>query len=630
MKLTYITILFLLGLFFGQSLWAQRAAKRMTIGKMRDMSRDVGSSAGDLAKEEMQSYEAGARSNIQGLKKDLPGRALGFLTASDSNPKLAELIEDEGAKADIEDRRNKKRFVTLLYEWWMLPSDVDLAEKRRRMLELLKNKIAPKAGYLHQKKVNGEEVIVFTWHPTWYDKAYKQYHYDRVNFVSYYSYDIDPYSGEPLNPEAITDFLAGGFVAHVKGTPRIKSYGTDKSTPPDTSFSKVLLSLSLHGEENTTAFLSGDNMNAQQIVIDGVIKLLDSVKADGIELNILGVPASMRGELNKFLRNISQRVHNSRPDRYVFLSMPPFDRQGVYDFRDLTEYIDYFIILALDFHNEVEEGRVKKGPVSPLNLLTADQTPDIRMSVERMIRKIGTYNASRLILALPNYGTMWMSQSPEEVFVKRYSYDDIMTNYILSPDTVKRDSIDRARYGMIWKLIDATDTMSLPIRTEIYFDDVATLRTKYAYALNARLGGVALHMLGDVVQYNEEYKVLLDEVFAEYVEPNTNMFAKVDKASSTSQNLGIYFLAVLLYWGIFMVCGFVWALFDYKTRQSLFEGARFRTMYLAFFVALLIMLGNYFGLFQYNVALLIAGLVLGSFLSWSILKSIYKQQAEQP
>lgn len=630
MKLTYI-LTFLLVAGVALSSTAQiRGAKRLTIGKMREMSRDAGSSVGGMAKEEMQSYEAGMRTNVQGFKKDLPNRALGLFNAQDTNPNLEVLIEDEQARASIEDRRNKERFVELLYEWWLLPSDFDLAEKRRLALELLKNKLAPKAGYMHQKKIKENEVIVMTWHPTWYDKAYKEYHYDRVNVISYYSYDIDPSSGFPLNPDAIQDFLkADGMVAHVKSTPRIKSYGDEKIIKPDTSYAKILLSVSLHGEENVRTFLAPENKLAQQEAIDQIMKLVDSMKIDGVELNILNVPTDRRGEFYKFLTQISSRVH-ARPDRLVFMSMPPFDYQKIYDFSELTPIIDYFIILAIDFHMQAADGEIAKGPLAPLNLRTADQALDIRKAVAQTIRNIGTYNADRVILALPNFGMMWVSQGANEIPMQQYTFDELMTSYVNTDDPFDTVRFDISRATNVWQFIDTKDTFSLPIRTEIYFDNIDTWRVKYKFALDSRIGGVGLHMLGDIQQYAEEHNALLDEVFSEYVEPATSMFAKADKASSASQGAAMYVLTVLLYWGIFMVIGFVWALFDYKTRQSLFDTPRFRTMYLAFFITLLIMLGNYFGLFQYNVALLIAGLALGSFMSWSILKSLYKQQAEQP
>ena len=493
------------------------------------------------------------------------------------------------------------------------------------------NKLAPKAGYMHQKKIKENEVIVMTWHPTWYDKAYKEYHYDRVNVISYYSYDIDPSSGFPLNPDAVQDFLkADGMVAHVKGRPRIKSYGDEKIIKPDTSYAKILLSVSLHGEENVRTFLAPENKLAQQEAIDQIMKLVDSMKIDGVELNILNVPTDRRGEFYKFLTQISARVHGPRPDRLVFMSMPPFDYQKIYDFSELTPIIDYFIILAIDFHMQAADGEIVKGPLAPLNLRTADQALDIRKSVAQTIRNIGTYNADRVILALPNFGMMWVSQGANEIPVDKITYDDLMTDYINVDDPFDTVRFDISRCTNIWQFIDAKDTFSLPTRTEIYFDNIDTWRVKYKFALDSRIGGVGLHFLGDIQQYADEHNALLDEVFSEYVEPSTSMFAKADKASSASQGAAMYVLAVLLYWGIFMVMGFVWALFDYKTRQSLFDTPRFRTMYLAFFVTLLIMLGNYFGLFQYNVALLIVGLALGSFMSWSILKSLYKQQAEQP
>jgi len=628
----YCFLLLLCGAIAHAPLSAQiRGAKRLTIGKMRDMSRDAGSAAGDLAKEEMQSYEASARSSAIDLKKNLPGRALGLLQGRDSMPKLAELIEDEQAKAEIEDRRNKARYVQLLQEWWALPSNLDLAEQRAALLARLKKQAANPARYLHQKKINGEEVIVFTWHPTWHQEAYKQYNYDRVNMISYYSYDVDPYTGFCLNPADILDFQKGGFLPHVRSTPRIVNWGGEPERL-DTSYSKALLSVSLHGEENHRIFFGRTNINAQQTLIDSIKYLLDTTKADGIELNFVGVPADVAADFNRFVLKFASTVHAVNRKNIFVLSVPPFDKQNVYQYRDLTAEVDYFIILALDFHNENETRTAIKGPVSPFNAQPADQTPDIRKAVEQTIRKIGTYNASRLILALPNYGTVWISQGINEDLVRKISYDELMAAYVNSTtDTIKRVRDDQAYFGKIWTLVDSTNKTELPIRTEVFFDDISTLREKFGYALSSRVGGVAIHMLGDAIQYQAEYSNLLNEMFAVYVEPDpAGNAAKIRAATRHSQSVSIFIFTVLLYWGLFMTLGFVWALFSYQTRQALFDNQRFRTLYLAFFVTLLVLLGSYFGLFQYNVALLLVGLALGSFISWAVLKSIYKQQAEQP
>lgn len=630
--LLYCFLLLLCGALTHSPLSAQvRGAKRLTIGKMRDMSRDAGSAAGDLAKEEMQSYEASARSSAIDLKKNLPGKALSLLQGRDSMPKLAELIEDEKAKAEIEDRRNKVRYVQLLQEWWALPSNIDLAEQRAALMARLKKQAADPARYLHQKKINGEEVIVFTWHPTWHQEAYKQYNYDRVNMISYYSYDVDPYTGLCLNPADILDFQKGGFLPHVRATPRIVNWGGEPERL-DTSYSKALLSVSLHGEENHRIFFSGTNINAQQTLIDSIKYLLDTTKADGIELNFVGVPADVTVEFNRFVLKFANTVHAVNRKNIFVLSVPPFDKQNVYQYRDLTSEVDYFIILAIDFHNENETRTAIKGPVSPFNAQPADQTPDIRKAVEQTIRKIGTYNASRLILALPNYGTVWISQGINEDLVRKISYDELMAAYVNSTtDTIKRVRDDQAYFGKIWTLVDSTNKTELPIRTEVFFDDIGTLREKFNYALSSRVGGVAIHMLGDAIQYQAEYSNLLNEMFAVYVEPDpAGNAAKIRAATRHSQSVSIFIFTVLLYWGLFMTLGFVWALFSYQTRQALFDNQRFRTMYLAFFVTLLVLLGSYFGLFQYNVAMLLVGLALGSFVSWAVLKSIYKQQAEQP
>jgi H+/Cl- antiporter ClcA len=122
----------------------------------------------------------------------------------------------------------------------------------------------------------------------------------------------------------------------------------------------------------------------------------------------------------------------------------------------------------------------------------------------------------------------------------------------------------------------------------------------------------------------------LVENFTEFKAPPNKYKDKAKKVSETSQEYGMRMLAVLMYWSIFAILGFVLSLFSVQTRQALFDNSRFRTLYLSFFMILLVLLGYYFSLFQYNILLLIFGLLLGSGISWGLLKALYKQQDEQP
>lgn len=157
------------------------------------------------------------------------------------DPTLEELIEDENAKRDIENPNNKKRFIDLLTQWWMTPSDADLAakldfERQRDSISAIDS-----SEFRVPKLVKGtasQFVTVFGWHAHFNGNAYKTYDYGLLSAIAYYGYDIDPYTGEALDSTVIHDFLGGddpdnGIVptAHAKDC-------------------KVLLSITSHSYDN--------------------------------------------------------------------------------------------------------------------------------------------------------------------------------------------------------------------------------------------------------------------------------------------------------------------------------------------------------------------------------------------
>ena len=626
----------------GEAVGQVRFTKRLTLGKMRDMSRDAGSSVGEVAKEEAQSYQTGARAEYLKLKKDLPGKAWEFATtAGDTNPRLKTLILDENVRRSIEDRRNKKRFVELAQEWWLLPTDDAIRERLEQLKRLRFNASLDSSKYRIPKVIrtpNGlERTMMFGWHTTYAETpdrksaAYKGYDYQRLAYISYYSYDVDPTTGTPLDTSVVKEFMEGDFIKTVRDKKNMRLYpdpNDETAQKIDTSYCKVLLSVSLHGEYNQITFLNATNINAQQTLIDSLINILAITQADGLELNFLGVPANMRGEFSTFVKKLAQSIRATNPRYVLFMSVPAYDPANVYDLRSFMDDYDYFLIQGYNFHLKPEG--MERTPMSQLNYNASDQSYDIRAAVEKNIVEVGPFNAYRLILALTFRGTQWITTGTEQKFIDEKAYWEIMALY--PPDSLHyRYDVGRGTY--IWTALDSTNKLEMPIQMDIYYDDTLSLNRKFQFVNQNRLGGVGMWALNDAGQFGTEgshIQQLLVENFTEFKAPPNKYKDKAKKVSETSQEYGVRTLAVLMYWSIFAILGFVLSLFSVQTRQALFDNPRFRTLYLSFFMILLVLLGYYFSLFQYNILLLIFGLLLGSGISWGLLKALYKQQEEQP
>ena len=605
---------------------------------MRSMSGDAGGAAGQLAKEELQTYEAGTKASIQQYRKDLPGRAGGLLGIGDSSaPKLDELIEDETAKVSIEDRRNKTRFPELMREWWYMDSDAlrRLKAEAERLRRARANIDSSKYYVPKKITVNGKlkDIVIYGKHMS-YDgaKAFKSYNYQRLTYISYHSYDIDANSGKELNPEVIAQFEdlkdKEGFINYIRNPKENKKFY-------DGSFCKILLSITLHGEYNATKFFA-NNPNAQQATIDSIVGIISRTEADGIELDFLDVPSLYRKEYLNFVKKISGairglEIHNDSVDtyKYVFMNVPAYDNDNVYELRALINDVDYFLLAGHTFHkNPKAENGLEKVPNSTLNFSIADQSFDIRAVLEKAIGEVGKFNRDMLILVVPYFGTIWRSEAAtNELIDPAISYDEIIFNYVLN-DSLKRYRYEASNNTYIWQNKDTSG--AVPIITTIYYDDTMTLIKKFDFVLKNRIGGVGLYPLGGSVVLGQHFWKLLDIQFTEFKAPDNKKLEKLKRQASFFQDNSVFILGLILYWGIFMTIGFVWALFKAQTRQALFDSSRFRTMYMVFFTALLIMLGSYYGVFQYHIVLLITGLLFGSIISWSLLKALHKEQADRP
>lgn len=555
-----------------------------------------------------------AKNRVKGSKKVL-GKSLkggGGFTIVRGEPTLDELIVNPEAKAEIADRNNKQRFVKLFGEWWAMPSDSELKYKER--LQAIKDSLSriDSAQFRVPRMVydNSRPMMLFGWHQHWMGDLYKGYDYSLLNVVSYYSYDVDPEYGGATNPEVVKDFVESDFVSTAQEA------GTG-----------VVLSISLHGEDNIATFLN-QNPLAQRLLIDSLVYLLDTTNANGIEINFEGVTDNYKDDFIKFVQVLSHNLIAARGDTcFIFMSVPAYDPNNVYDLARLEKFVDMFVIMGYNFHNT--PNGLYKMPVSPLNYNEMAAEFDLRKSVDKYIANIGPINSDRLILALPYFATKWETQGNDDVLVEYLTYSDVNFDYLMESwpnDTIQYDS---SLTTHIWRSKVQPDSNDLPIETTIYYDDVRSLRKKYQFLVSSRLGGVGIWALGYDSGFDKLNEALIDE-FTTIEIPENEHLIMLKKASDTSQSTGVYALTILFYISIFMACGFCMALFNISTRQALFTNGRFRLFYLGFFTVLILILGGYLGLFEGTTSTLMIGVVLGSVLSWLGLRFVNNQQAKQP
>ena len=556
-----------------------------------------------------------ARTGVQDLK-ELPGRSLSKRRTV-VKPTLEELIEDEKIKNRLKDKNNKIRFVDLFAQWWMLPSDQQLKVKLeyQKMLDSLRQIDSSK--YRFPKMVGDNQfVTIFGWHPHFNGKSYKSYNYNLLSAVAYYSYDIDPYTGECLDSMVIKDFLGADDPANsIVATAHKKDC-------------KVLLSVTSHSDENNGIFLEPSNAQARQNLIDRLIFLLDTSKADGIELNFENIPPIFQDEFYKFVRKLSFNLRAVNENYSVCMSVPAYDPNNIFNLGKMINDVDFFIIKGFDFQNDPNSNTgITKKPVSPLNFSPASGEEDLRSVVERYLASIGPYHASRLILSIGNYGTLWQTTDKGQELLEYVPYSEIQYNYVMK-DSLANIRIDSNYFVYVWERLDTINKRKI-IQNELLFDDVSTLRTKFQFLQEYGLGGVGIWPLGYDEGFDQVWKTI-EEEFTTVNVPEVPGMEKVTQISQKARSWSPVILTTLLYWAVFAAAGFFMALLNVDARRKMFENGYFRMVFLGFFTFLILALGSFFGLFAGKSSMLMVGVIAGAFFAYGVIIILNRYKSKAP
>ena len=173
---------------------------------------------------------------------------------------------------------------------------------------------------------------VFGWHPYWMGNAWKNYPFELLSTLSYFSYKVDPATGSYSNPEQIQDW---------RNTALIDSAKLKKT--------KILLTVSSHGKSNNNQFL-GDR-GKWYVLMDSVTRLIKDRNADGVDLNFEQLPYLKRERFNLFVKQfreqLDNQINNKKP--IISITLPAVDSREIFDIQELQKYADLLVIMGYDY-----------------------------------------------------------------------------------------------------------------------------------------------------------------------------------------------------------------------------------------------------------------------------------------
>ena len=409
-----------------------------------------------------------------------------------------------------------------------------------------------KVYYVRNKKYSKikPENEVFGWHPYWMGSAWESYPFELLSTISYFSYKLDPETGSYTNPQQMIEW---------RNTAMIDSAKLKKT--------KVLLTVSSHGYKNNNSFL-GDQAK-WGVLIDSLSNLLLDRDADGVDINFENLPYLKRGSFNRFIEELRKRLNQKLGTKtpIISLTLPAVDSREIFDIKDLQKFVDLFVIMGYDYNSGPQvQGAV--APLLPFESKNISLNNTLKYYIEAGI------DASKTVLALPYYGSMWEGNIGEggttsSMFERKVTYREIMsifndefvTKNNLSP-TLEKNSM--TNYFNITYPDNTTK--------EVWFDDDYTLGKKYDFAITNKLKGIGIWALGYDNGYNELWDVI-ESKFATNSVPVVDPVGQIEgfpiKVSNYILKKKDLLIVSSLFFLFAVVIGFVLALSDWKVRDSI-------------------------------------------------------------
>ncbi len=468
---------------------------------------------------------------------------------------------------------------------------------------------------------------VFGFYPYWEKNYYKHINFSLLSTVAYFSYEVDPSSGNAISTH---DWESTDLIDSIRAYPN----------------KRVLLTVSNFGIRNNRRFLR--NPKAMDKLITNLQELLAKRGADGVCIDFEGVEKKDKDRYTSFMINLANKLKEYK----IYMAIPSVDFSKSLDYGSLVKVVDRFVIMGYDYY-----GKTSKiaGPVAPLDSGKEWWPYDLEYSVDAYMKK-GIPN-TKLLLALPNYGSLWETQSlklksevKKYVGARTYSYikskiETRATTFIepVSKSAYAAYSIDGSKNGY----------------RQCWFENDSTFSYKIDFIKDKKLAGLGIWALGYDKGYDDIWEVISEKMAMhpdsipdasnEEAFPNdgskekggseektqpTDTVSKplmqrisdmlhlndpegtINQVEEKLPDIGDYkyVLLYLLSFMLFFGCvGFVAAMFLPNTRSAFFGNTALRSYYMGFMMVILVVVTRLLDLINDITVVLIIGFVLGAF-----------------
>ncbi|WP_165605854.1 glycosyl hydrolase family 18 protein [Flavivirga aquatica] len=481
---------------------------------------------------------------------------------------------------------------------------------------------------------------IFGWYPYWEKDYYKQINFSLLSTVAYFSYEVDPKTGQAIT---IHDWETTALIDSVQKQ-------TNK---------RILLTVSNFGEKNNRVFLK--NADATDTLISNLISLISKRKGDGVCIDFEGVMKNEKSAYTSFLLTLSNRLKKANKNYKIYVTLPSVNWSKAIDFKAINQAVDRFVIMGYDYYGQ---GSTVAGPVAPLKSGTTWEPYNLTSSVDYYINN--DIASSKIILALPTYGSLWETKNLDlKSKVKKYigarTYSYIKKN-IDKNEAIYIDPTSKSAYSTYKVKGDKTQYR------QCWFENDSSFVFKTQLIKEKKLKGLGLWALGYDKGYNDIWEVISKELGKPLKESNSNDLVNADGSpvdgekansekstsivSSIVNTLGLKdpsskinkvekklvtvtnYKTVLLYtmsFILFFAClGFIIAMLYPNTRAGFFNNASLKAYYVTIILVFAVIVFRMLKWIDNSIVMLIIGFLLGAYAYYLANKKIEKKQKDLP
>jgi len=444
---------------------------------------------------------------------------------------------------------------------------------------------------------------IYGWHPYWLNGTQENYNFNLLSTLSYFSYDINPDNGFPQDAFPIDDWKTTSTVDSMQAREQ-----------------RVELTVTCFGSLNTFTFLNDENNILQDNFLDSLVSLLSIRNASGVCINFEGMPRNVGDLYSAFIEKLHLTLRNTGEAYDITITLPPFDYVNAYDFKKLSKYVSRYVIMGYDYYGATSG----PGPIAPIPLKENKQTRkilNIPFSIKTYKKKGVPYND--MILALPYYGGVWFSENEdmsEAFFVRHLSYSQIRDKITNDKLTPKFDTLSSSFY------LEYRDSLGY---YQCWYDDEYTLDIKYDWATKKGLKGVGIWVLGYDNGYSALWQNIADNYSTEALSKPFSDRRVVSIGLFLSKHQKIFIVGAVLAF-LFIVIGFIRALFDWRIREALFLHNAVRIFYILLIIAFCSFLIIVFELFNSRFWIFIVGIIVGFIASYFSKRLTFSYRLNRP